>query len=344
MNRRDFLLFGTGTLASILYNPTDLFSNPNISALEREISEMRGLAPENTPSKKLILNHYENLAKNFKPYYEKASLVFSTPIEFMKSISGIEQGKPYKGFNTGLALESPTGPKGIGQLSFAAFADSCFWNYKNFNKNPQKQANSALNVFNGLIDETKEEVKSMDKEIWSIVNSKKPKGKYSNSERSNYYGQVRYEMYKTKAQEKLKEQYNKIFDNEVHQIGNKEFYGPEVQLHTMSAYLRLLNKALLNWEFSIGTYNHGMLSTNNIISKYASTKDKAKPKQNIAQIIKDDDLSYKKVYSYKEVLNMIDYLKTHYKALKFLDKDYYLKVKIAQKEILLEEIKHGKIM
>jgi len=289
------------------------------------IQELRKYAP-NTPSKEIIYSHYNSMKKNgvIENILESSKRYELIP-EFLIPILCIEQGSPYKGSNYGLAVESPTGCKGIAQLSFGAFFDVIKW-YHEQNLN-QNYTDSNLDEF----------LKSYRKGISQISIAKKKIIDEINQEELLYEEETLNEIIKNRlyselekqAKEYLRVDFLKLFESPKIVLNNKTYSTTAIQIEIMAAYLKKLYEPLKNWDFTIGSYNHGLGTTKALISKYQGKQISV---NNLSNIIENNQLNYRKLYSKKGIEQ---YLKDYKEStgLTYLDKEYYTKVLIAFYEL-----------
>ena len=360
MNRRDFIIKSTLATSTLLIDNiipkpvhAKISKQEKIKKLEENVEYFRHLEP-NTPSKNMILDHCKNSRYNFEDSFNVASYIFGVSLnKAIYPIIAIEQGKPYKEFSTGLRLKSPSGCRGLPQLSFAAYIDTAIW----FNKISQSNRKdvkrldlSPLKNMNPLIDIIRLELNKDNSRFYKKAKRKLKQGS-EKQQIQNKAGQLKYEAFQNRLEFLLKKPFDNLFnaskDMTPHQISSRV----NSQIHVMAAYLKVLEDKVPDNDFRINTYNNGLTTTAKVIDKANHVLLKRQANQIIRpdgsistgilrQIIEKPEMNYDALYSSKQIKQYFEQITKQSTLLKYADRGYTIKTKIAQLEIELDKLKN----
>lgn len=323
---------------SILETPDEIYDHTPVQEdkseeLDREkilseIKELRKYA-KNAPSREEILEHYEAIKSNgVIENITNSSKRLNVNSKQIAPILCIEQGSPYKGADYGLNWKSPSGCRGIGQLSFGAFFDVVKWyNEQNIEGNYE---DSDLGVF----------LRSYRKYSLEFLTAKKTLTEMMNDESFSAENGIGLNLVKTnselalledKARRYLREDFNTLFLRPEVKFEGKTYDTTAIQIEIVAAYLKKLHEPLGNWDFTVGAYNHGLGTTRALISKY---EGKPVSFSSLGEVIEQNALDYRKLFDKKGMIGYFNEFKEK-KDLKYMDRNYPLKVQIAGLELKL---------
>lgn len=331
MNKREFLKSGASLL--FLAGTGNLYaSSENRDSLEEKVSSLREEV-DNVPSFQDMAMHIQSIRQFYGDGLEKASKFYAVPEKVLEGIIAIEQGKPFEGFNTGLKVESPTGCKGLGQMCFPSFVDSCIYAWNILNKTSKSShlseniPESNLLPFTGEVEKANLIVEGKKDEILKQIPP------ITGKDTGEKYGEKKYELFLEEVEKRLQQPFQDIFYPSYH-FGDKVYQGAVTQIEAMSAYLRMVGDMIWSWEFTIGTYNHGFNTTKDLINIYLGNDESSKNRvglTNINEVITNHSLTYEKLFSVSETMEYMEKLKKN--QLKFVDPYYYKKYEIARMEL-----------
>ena len=330
-NNSDDPLFNNNFIsANEIEDKTEIIQEPLINQTEinNQILELRKYA-KNAPSSEEIARQHDIFKR--KGVLEK--IIDSTDrlkinSKYLEPILCIEQGSPYKQADYGLNWISPSGCRGIAQLSFGAFFDVIRWyNEQNLTQEFESQL---LNVF----------LKSYRKYNYEFLAAKKTLTQMMLDETFSEHEKLglnlvehssELDLLEKSARRYLEEDFNKLFLGPRVNFGNTIYDTTAVQIEIMAAYLKKLHEPLANWDFAVGAYNHGLGTTRALVSKYEGRPISI---SSLGDVIEQRELDYLKLFKKKGMDIYFNDFKER-KNLSYMDKNYPLKVKIAELELKL---------
>lgn len=276
------------------------------------------------PSQEEILRRFKAIRRNgVLEKIEESSSRLDVSKKYSAPILCIEHGSPYQGSSYGGNWISPSGCRGIAQLSFGAFFDVVKWyNDQNLDGN---YPNSPLEAFLKSYRKYNLEFSIAKKEL---IKSKEAL-MFTESDEAILRKEIAF--LDEDLRKYLKEDFNKLFLGAKVNFNGKIYDTTSLQIEIMQAYLKRLHEPLKNWDFTIGAYNHGLGAVRAFVNKY---EGRIIPISLIGEVIEENSLEYENLFNKKHMLDYFSEFKQRHN-LSYMDRNYVSKVKIAELEILL---------